>query len=127
MIRVLLTLTALALILAVPGHAAAPGSSAACSVSPSPAAVGATVVVTAAGVPLIAPTYLIVTRSDGTSFYGDTDGGFGNSTYVAPDGSSTSPIVLDQAGSWTFTYSSMVKDRGKYRYEAVAVCASAAA
>jgi len=106
---------------ATSGVAAPAGSS--CSVSPNPATVGSIVAVSATNLPTIAPDYLIVHKPDGGSFiYHDPNAGSYPGVLIDADGNATSYPVVDQAGTWTFEYSGMVKDHGKYAYTSVATC-----
>jgi hypothetical protein len=79
--------------------------------------VGSVVTVSASGLPTLAPNYLIVTKPDGSRvFAGDFP--------LQPDldGNTASRVLVDQAGTWTFEYSGMVKSRGHYVYATVATC-----
>lgn len=115
--RILILAAVVAVVLVSVASAAAPGSNAACSASPNPAALDSVVTISATGLPTIAPDYLIVTKPDGTRFFGGD-----YPLLVDQDGNATSNLRVDQAGTWTFDYSGMIKQRGKYFYTTVATC-----
>lgn len=89
----------------------------ACTVTPNPSAVDVPVTVNATGISTLAPVYVIVTRPDGSSFFAGNP-----STPVNPDGTASFGINLNQAGTWAFVWSAMVKEHGKYFYTADASC-----
>lgn len=115
-----------ALVLATSSSALSPGSHASCSAAPAQAATGTTVVVSVTELPTFAPDYLIVSRPDGSSYFSGPFSGFGNAVAVDADGNSSSTVTLSEAGTWTFVYSGMLKDHGKYAYGTAATCTAEA-
>lgn len=110
-IPVAVVTTIAAVLLAAPALAAKHSTDPPCSANPNPVAVGQSFTLSASQLPTVDPVWLIVQPPTGTSTVSEIS--------VGLDGTWSGTPVANEAGTWTYTFSGLMKNK---KYGTVATC-----
>jgi hypothetical protein len=111
LIPVAVIATVAAALLVAPAVAAKHTTDPPCSANPNPVAVGQSFTLSASGLPTVDPVWLIIQPPTGSSTVSEIS--------VSPDGTWSGAPVAEEAGTWTYTFSGLMKNK---KYGTVATC-----